>query len=142
MNLKEIRKYNNLTQKQAAMLIGIPYRTYLRYEENAPYVNTYKYKKIKEDLINKCLIDEEHGLLPIDLIKSKLLPILENHNIDYCYLFGSYARNEAKENSDVDLRIDTEISGLDFLKLIEEIALQGCREKAGTEFCYSEILSK
>ena len=33
MNLKEIRRQNGLTQKDAANLVGIPYRTYIRYEE-------------------------------------------------------------------------------------------------------------
>ena len=121
MNLIDIRKENSLTQKDAAMLIGIPYRTYIRYEENESYKDSYKYKKILEDLLNATRIDENKGVLTIDKIKSLLVPILTKHNISRCYLFGSYARNEAKENSDIDLLIDTDITGLAFFELAEEI---------------------
>ena len=37
-----------------------------------------------------------------------------------CYLFGSYAKGYATETSDVDLLIDTTITGLNFFGLIEE----------------------
>ena len=121
MRLIDIRKENGLTQKQAAELIGIPYRTYIRYEEESNYVGTYKYQKIMEDLINKLKIDEEHGILTVDKIKKLLIPILEKHNIRYCYLFGSYARGDAKENSDIDLLVDTDITGMDFFRLVETI---------------------
>ena len=121
MKLAKLRKENALTQKQAAEMIGIPYRTYLRYEENESYFNTYKYKKIYQDLQNLVKVDEEHGILTIDKIKKLLLPILDKYSISYCYIFGSYARNEARANSDVDLLINTDITGLKFYGLVEEI---------------------
>ena len=121
MRLIDIRKEYGITQKQAADLVGIPYRTYLRYEEEPSYAGTYKYQKILEDLVNKLTIDEEHGILSLDKIKKLLVPVLNKHNIKYCYLFGSYARGEARENSDVDLLIDTEITGMNFFELVEEI---------------------
>ena len=121
MNLSEIRKQNGLTQKQAAELIGIPYRTYIRYEENPSYVGTYKYQKIMEDLLNKVKIDEEHGMLSIDKIRELLIPVLENNGISFCYLFGSYAKGYASERSDVDLLVDTELTGFNFFGLVEEI---------------------
>ena len=121
MNIKDIRKQNHLTQKEAALLVGIPYRTYLRYEENESYVGTYKYNKILEDIIAKTKVDEEHGLLTIEKIKELIAPILLKHNISYCYLFGSYAKGCPKQNSDVDLLVDTDITGLEFFNLIEEI---------------------
>ena len=121
MNIKEIRKQNGLTQKQAALLVGIPYRTYLRYEEDENYINSYKYQKIKEDLTNKLRIDEQTGILSIDMIKKTLLPILSKYKIGFCYLFGSYARGEARENSDIDLLVDTKITGIEFFSLVEEI---------------------
>ena len=121
MKLAKLRKENALTQKQAAEMIGIPYRTYLRYEENESYFDTYKYKKIYQDLENLVKVDEEHGILTIDKIKKLLLPILDKYSISYCYIFGSYARNEARANSDVDLLIDTDITGLKFYGLVEEM---------------------
>ena len=123
MVLSEIRKQNGLTQKEAALLIGVPYRTYVRYEEDDHYANSFKYRMMIEELSNKLRIDEEHGVLSLDKIKEKLLPILESKGIDKCYLFGSYARGTARENSDVDLLVDTDITGLDFFNLVEEIRL-------------------
>ena len=123
MVLSEIRKRNGLTQKEAALLIGVPYRTYVRYEEDDYYANSFKYRMMVEELSNKLRIDEEHGVLSLDKIKEKLLPILESKGIDKCYLFGSYARGTARENSDVDLLVDTDITGLDFFNLVEEIRL-------------------
>ena len=40
-------------------------------------------------------------------IRSKVLPILEKYRIPAMYLFGSYARGEATEESDLDFLIDT-----------------------------------
>lgn len=41
--------------------------------------------------------------LTIKEIKKRILPILSSHNIHEVYLFGSYARGEAKSTSDVDI---------------------------------------
>ena len=119
--LSDLRKQKRLTQKEAAILIGIPYRTYVRYEENDHYANTFKYRKIIEELENKTRIDEEHGILSIQTIKEIVLPILKKHNINKCYLFGSYAKNMARDNSDIDLLVETDMTGLAYLNLIEEL---------------------
>ena len=121
MELVDIRKQSGITQKEAAELIGVPFRTYCRYENIETYRNTYKYKLFAKELAEKVKIDEEHGLLTIEKIKSLVLPILNKNNINYCYLFGSYARGEAREDSDVDLLVDTEITGMEFFGLVEEL---------------------
>ena len=121
MTLKELRKKHRITQKEAALIVGVPYRTYIRYEDDEAYQTSYKYKKILEDLNNHLKIDEEHGILSVQTIKEFLLPICYKHNIIFCYLFGSYARGEARDNSDVDLLIDTNVTGLSFFGLVEEI---------------------
>ena len=121
MDLRRLRKANNLTQLEAALLIGIPYRTYIRYEEKDSYKDTYRYKAIYKELEDKVKIDENNGVYSLDVIKEKLLPILKEYDINYCYLFGSYARNEAKPTSDIDLLINTDITGLAFLDLIEKM---------------------
>lgn len=121
MNLTELRKQNNITQKDAALLVGIPYRTYIRYEENPAYENTYKYRMIFSSLEESLRIDEEHGLLSVEKIKEITVPIFEKHNINYCYLFGSYAKGSATEKSDVDLLIETDLTGLKFYGLVEEL---------------------
>ncbi len=45
-------------------------------------------------------------MLTIPEIKRRIMPILKNYDVKKAYLFGSYARGEATEASDVDLLID------------------------------------
>ena len=42
----------------------------------------------------------------IEEIREKVKPIAEKYGIEKVWLFGSYARGEATENSDVDLLVD------------------------------------
>ncbi len=42
----------------------------------------------------------------VDEIQEIIHPILQSYGVSRAYLFGSYARGEADENSDIDLRID------------------------------------
>ena len=124
MTLKEIRTNKGLTQEQAALLINVPLRTYKRYETDESYVDSYKYKMFVNELNNKTLVDEEHGLLTIEQIKEIVTPILNKYDIHYCYLFGSYAEGRPRENSDVDLLIETEITGLRFFGIVEELRVK------------------
>lgn len=45
-------------------------------------------------------------MLTVPEIKRRITPILKEYGVKTAYLFGSYARGEATEASDVDLRID------------------------------------
>lgn len=45
-------------------------------------------------------------ILSVDEIKKSVAPICQRYGIKRAYLFGSYSRNEATENSDVDIRIE------------------------------------
>lgn len=49
----------------------------------------------------------------IDEIKRRIEPVAKEYGVKSIYLFGSYARGEATEESDVDLLVDTpETQGL------------------------------
>ena len=76
----------------------------------------------KASMLIPCLAEMEiKGILTIAQIKKIIMPILDENHINKCYLFGSYARNEAREDSDVDLLLDTDITGLDFFTLMENL---------------------
>ena len=47
--------------------------------------------------------------------------VFADYDIEYCYLFGSYAKGKATETSDVDLLIGTSVSGIHFYGLVEAI---------------------
>ena len=53
----------------------------------------------------RALIDKDinPSVLTIKQIKERILPVLQKYNIHEVYLFGSYARGEAKSTSDVDI---------------------------------------
>lgn len=42
----------------------------------------------------------------IDEIKAKIEPIAKRYNVSKVYLFGSYARGEEDENSDIDIALE------------------------------------
>ena len=52
------------------------------------------------------LIDANINVLSIKEIKERIKPILNKYGIKNIYLFGSYARGEAKSTSDVDICCD------------------------------------
>lgn len=121
MDLKSLRTEKKLTQKQVADLIGISLRSYKSYENDDSKKNTIKYNYIidKLSLINP--IDEEHGILELDEIIEKCKNIFEQYDVEYCYLFGSYAKKKAKPTSDIDLLISANVKGLKYFELIEKI---------------------
>lgn len=121
MNLREIRKNNEITQKKASDIIGIPLRTYIRYETDEKYQKSFKYKKMYEVLESFFMIDEEHGILKIDEIQKIVEKVFDRYDIDFAFLFGSYAKGCPKPTSDVDIMISTEITGLDYFGLVEEL---------------------
>ena len=58
----------------------------------------------------------------IEEIAEKVRPIAEYYGTGRIYLFGSYARGEANEDSDVDLLVDAEnVNGLKFFGLYEDL---------------------
>lgn len=54
----------------------------------------------------------ESKIYTFEEIQSITKPIFEKYNIKKAYLFGSYAREEAKSNSDVDIMIIKENSNI------------------------------
>jgi len=62
---------------------------------SVPNLNKYIYSLIDNDI--------NPSVLTIKQIKDKILPVLFKHSIHEVYLFGSYARGEAKNTSDVDI---------------------------------------
>jgi predicted nucleotidyltransferase/predicted XRE-type DNA-binding protein len=119
MNLKDVRLQCNITQERAAQILGVTRRTYINYESGKINESSLKYKFLVETLKQANLIDEEHGLLTIEQIKKACSEIFKDYDVEYCYLFGSYAKGKATEKSDIDLLISMPVNGLKFFELIE-----------------------
>lgn len=84
----------------------------------------------------------------IEEIKNRVLPVIQKYNIPAMYLFGSYARGEATEESDLDFLVDTTGTRLTsllslgelycdleeiFQKEIDLITMRSVMQKAQTE---------
>ncbi len=121
MTLKELRKQKNLTQRDCAEYLGIPLRTFQNYETDEKKQGALKYQFMIEKLERYGYVDEEHGILTTERIRTICRELFSGKDISYCYLFGSYAKGSATEESDVDLLISTTISGLDFYDLVESL---------------------
>ena len=120
-DLKGLRIEKKLTQKQVSELVGISLRSYKTYENDADKSGTLKYNYIVEELKKINPVDESHGVLGVEDIKRKCTQVFEKYDINFCYLFGSYAKHKAVPTSDVDLLISANIRGLKFYGLVEEI---------------------
>lgn len=57
----------------------------------------------------------------INDVKVKLMPIFKKYNVKKAILFGSYAKGTAKLNSDIDIMVDSDLRGLAFYGLLEEV---------------------
>lgn len=92
----------------------------------------------------------EKSVLSIEDIKMLLMPVIKKYRIESLSIFGSYARNEARPDSDVDIMIDGgNYHGLfEYMTMIDEIkaalgrdvdvvtksTLENCRNESDKQF--------
>ena len=126
MTIRELRKNKGITQQQAADFVGVPLRTYSNYENDPRKQSSVKYQYIIDKLYTYGYVDEENAVLTLDEIRNICASVFSAYPVEYCYLFGSYAKGKATPSSDVDLFVNTSVTGLHFYGLIEEL-----RERLG-----------
>lgn len=119
--LKELRINNNITQQECAQILGVSLRTYKTYENDGTKSTTLKYKYMIKELEDRFKVTENTGILSQDFILNKCNEVLKDYKVEFCYLFGSYAKGNAKEESDVDLLISTSENGLKFYEILERL---------------------
>ena len=146
--LRSLRLKSRLTQKEAARKIGISLRSYVSYENEETLAGTPKYRFLLSEMRELARLDEEHGTLTVDEIRTICNEVLKDYPVQYCYLFGSYAKGKATATSDVDLLISSEITGLRFYELTEKlreslrkkIDLLDVKQLAGNAELLNEVL--
>lgn len=95
-NQKEyVDKYNKNNYKMFPFRVRKDDQAVIDKLTSVPSMNKYIYSLIDNDI--------NPNVLTIKQIKERIIPILSRHNIHEVYLFGSYARGEAKNTSDVDI---------------------------------------
>ena len=119
--LKQRRKELGLTQIQAAQLCGVSRRTYQTYEEQ-PNIN-----KVYDELLNKLketgILDGTNYVLNIKFIKEVCNKVFKEKypEVETAILFGSYARGEARGDSDVDIIAVCPTMGMRFFGIASEL---------------------
>ena len=133
MTLLEARHNYNLSQMQAACVLGIPLRTYVRYEKDDAYGSEMKRKMMVQSINEKYEITETKGILSIEEIKEKVHDLIETKykdTISFCFLFGSYAKGYATGTSDVDFCVSTTLKDQDYFPNVRILLNQFfCRAK-------------
>ena len=127
-SLKDIRKNKKLTQQEAADMLGVSLRSYITYENDSSKVENVKYRFFVSELEKANRIDEDHGVLTQDEIIRVCGEIMPEYDVNYCYLFGSYAKGKAVGTSDVDLVISGKVTGMKYYGLVEKLR-QGLHKK-------------
>ena len=90
-----INTFNKNTYKMFPFRVRKDDEAVIEKLKNVPSMNKYILSLITNDI--------NPSVLTIREIKEKIIPILNKHNIHEVYLFGSYARGEAKNTSDIDI---------------------------------------
>ena len=119
--IKELRISKNLSQGEAANLVGLSTRTYQNYEYGKSTRDTFKIKAIIKTLNDYEPYSETKGILPLGLIKDKAVEVFKKYNVNYAYLFGSYSKGKMTESSDIDILISTQEKGMSFVSIVEDL---------------------
>lgn len=57
----------------------------------------------------------------IEQLKNTLNPVFHRYGVKKAIVFGSYSKGIARENSDIDLLVDSNLKGLNFVGLLEDV---------------------
>ena len=163
MLINDYLRDNNMTKYQLSKTAGLPYGTLndiIKGKTDIAKCTGETLMKIAnalgctvDDLLNERFCSSG---LDLNRIRTLVAPVAKKYNLRSVYVFGSYARNEAAEDSDVDLLIDREgssvhgIFGMNALlgefretlgKEVDLITLQSVRQestiKSNSEFIES-----
>ena len=98
MNNKYISQYNKNNYKQYIFRVRKDDKKIINKLDKIQNKNNYFY-----NLVNN---ESNINILSLKQIKQIIKPILNEYGINDIYLFGSYARGEATEDSDIDIYCD------------------------------------
>ncbi len=117
MKLKDLRMLCGLTQPAAAELVGIPLRTYCRYEAEEANKDSFKYGQIVKILEEQA----KNRVLSLKDITEAVSLVFGHYPVNACYLFGSYAKGKPTKDSDVDLMLVSTVEGIEYYELLGQL---------------------
>ena len=123
-SIKTVRENINLTQEQVSSLTGVPVKTLRNWEQEIRTPSEWTSDLIVDRLLRIKLeeqlqIDDESGVLSFLTIKEKVQEIAKDYDIEKIFLFGSYVKGEANEQSDVDIYMESDLFGLSYFEFAE-----------------------
>lgn len=118
----------NLTSEQAKM-VDKTTKTY-GFANRSEFVRAVlRLIKIDQSLVKKAAIvpfEIPQKTLTLEEIKEKAVPILKKNDVEFAGIFGSYARGDAKPESDIDLLVEfadeAKVSLLDVIGIENELS--------------------
>ena len=118
--LRDIRKNIGITQEEAAKMVGVSRRTYQTYEEEK-YIND-AYKAILKALKEIDTGTTFNFVLNAKVIKKRCEGVFARYpEVECAYLYGSYARGDADEESDVDILVVVKPIGMKFFGIAADL---------------------
>ena len=128
MDLKELRIKKGLTQAEAASIAGVGLDSYKNHELGRSKLDSPLGKMIYSKVESYEPYSFDKGILPIELIEEKVAECFRDKEIDFAYLFGSYAKGNAGSSSDVDFLIFGKITGLAYFSLGGKLEKALCKK--------------
>jgi predicted nucleotidyltransferase len=124
--LKQLRLNLGLSQKEAADYLGIPLNTLQNYEQGQRipsfWIEALLLDKLSDLKTSQTRVfSQKEGVYPLSELIQKIKTIVSPYGIPKVYLFGSYAKGLASEQSDVDLYLSSPVPGGKYYRLLEEL---------------------
>jgi predicted nucleotidyltransferase len=125
-SLKAIRENLGLTQSDISKLTGIPINTIRNWEQETRTPSEWTLNLLIDRILRETnekhlVIDESTCILSFLTIKKIVSKIAKKYDIECIYLFGSYVKGQATEDSDVDLYMKSNLYGLEYFEFVEEL---------------------
>lgn len=120
--LKELRLKNGMSQKEMALFLNMPYRTYQNYEEGSTEIMSWVLSLIEYRFSTLDAYSFDKGIYSIKQLKYITKNIFKRYRIASCYLYGEYLDNP-RENSYISLLINSRLDTINIASLHKDLEL-------------------
>jgi hypothetical protein len=124
--IKILRDNLELTQDQVSSLTGVPVKTLRNWEQEVRKPSEWTLDLVMDRLLRSKIeeyakITDTKGILSFIIIKDNIKEVAKNYDVEKIYLFGSYIKGNASENSDIDLYMESSLFGIEYFGFAEAL---------------------
>ncbi len=124
--MKLLRDNLELTQEQVSLLTGVPIKTLRNWEQEVRKPSDWNLDLVMDRLLRVKMEEHSHemdspSILSYLTIKENVSIAAKGYDIEKIYLFGSYVKGNATEDSDIDLYMESNLFGLDYFGFAETL---------------------